>query len=373
MIYFDYASTTPLNIDVYNTYIDVLNKYFYNSEGLYPNAVKVNDLMNKSRKELADILKVKASEIIFTSGGSEANNTAIKGVAIKNQNKGKHIITSCIEHSSVLNSCKWLEENFGFEVTYLPVDELGCINISDLEKAIREDTILVSIMYINNEVGSINPIEEIKKVVRKHHNAYLHIDCVQALGKEKFDLIDIDLASFSAHKIYGLKGCGFLVKKDHVQLTPLISGGQQENHIRGGTANAPSNIVLGKTLRLALQDFDTKHQYVEKLNEHLVNELNKIDGVIINSPKEGSKYVVNFSNKYLASQVLLNALAFKGYCVSAQSTCDSNDAYSKVVYAMYKDKNRASSTIRLSLSHLNTMEEIDNFITDLKEIFKQYA
>jgi len=373
MIYFDYASTTPLNQDVYNSYIDVLNKYFYNSEGLYPSAVKVNDLMNKARKELADLLGVHLSEIIFTSGGSEANNTAIKGVTIKNMGKGKHIITSCIEHSSVLNSCKWLEENFGFEITYLPVNEMGTINLSDLEKAIRDDTILVSIMYINNEVGSINPINEIKKIVRKHHNTYLHVDCVQALGKEKIDLTDIDLASFSAHKIYGLKGSGFLIKKDHVQLVPLISGGQQENHLRGGTANAPANIVLGKTLRLALQDFDEKHHKVDLLHAYFVSELEKVEGIIINSPKNGSKYVVNFSNNHLASQVLLNALAYEGYCVSAQSTCDSNDAYSKVVYEMYKDKKRASSTIRVSLSHLNNIEEIDMFIKDLKEIFKQYA
>ena len=373
MIYLDHASTTKPCQQVLDTYKQVLDKYYINSESIYPSGVAVNELMEKSRSQIADLLSVKSHEVIFTSGGSEANNLAIKGTALKRSHLGKHIITTAVEHSSVINSCKWLEQYFSFEVTYLPVDEKGCINIDDLKNALRDDTILVSIMYINNESGAIMDIDAVKKNVRSYRNAYLHVDCVQALGKIAIDLQDIDLASFSAHKINGLKGSGFLVKKQHVQLAEVISGGQQEFHLRGGTANACSNIVLAKTLRLALENLPEKQQKCQKLHDYLYQQLSNCDKVVINSSFEGSANIINFSCLTVTSQVMMNALYNKGFEVSAQSTCDSNDAYSRVIAQMTKNKDILKSTIRVSICYENTIDELDQFINALKECIQQYG
>ena len=226
MVYLDYAATTPYNKDVLKTYTQLLEKYFYNADSIYSQGIEVNRLLEKSRGLLAKMLDVDEEEMIFTSCGSEANNMAIKGIAFQYQNRGKHIITTSIEHSSVYETCKELEEVFGFEVTYLPVDHTGHIQIDDLKKSIRNDTILVSVMCINNEVGSIQPIEEIKNVLKDHPLVKFHVDMVQALGKIKIDLKGIDCASFSAHKINGLKGSGLLFKRKSTTLVPLINGGQ---------------------------------------------------------------------------------------------------------------------------------------------------
>ena len=373
MKYFDYASSTPVDPQVLETYHEVLKQYFVNADSLYPEGIKVNSLMNKSRHQVADLLRVKENEILFTSGGSEANNMAIKGIALKHMEKGKHIITSSIEHSSVLNSCRWLEKNLGFEVTYLPVNREGKVDPENVIKAIRNDTVLVSVMMVNNESGSIQPIDEIKKTVRKYPNCYMHVDCVQALGKMPVDLTDIDLASFSAHKIYGLKGSGILMKKQHVQIEPLISGGKQEQHLRGGTENSPSNMLWGKTLRLALADMDKHYITVKDYNEYLRSELLKMDNIVINSPDDALPYVLNFSCLKIQSEVMMNALALKGYCVSAQSTCESGDAVSHVISQMFHEHDRLKGTIRLSLSWRQSEQDMKDLIKDLKEIIEKYG
>ena len=373
MKYFDYASTTPLNPEILKTYTEVLSRYYVNSESIYPAGLEVNKLMNKSRQAVADLLRVDEKEIIFTSGASEASNLAIKGTYFKKKDIGKHIITTCVEHSSVLNSCRWLEDNTDCKVTYLPVNEEGVISLEDLKKAMTSETILVTIMYVNNESGAVMPIEEVRKIVRKYPNCYLHVDCVQALGKLPIDLTDIDMASFSAHKINGLKGSGILMKKQHVQLEPLVSGGQQEYRLRGGTANSPANMVWGKTLRLALQDLDRNTETVREYNEYVRSELEKIDGIVINSPRNGSPYILNFSCLSIQSEVLMNALSMKDYCVSAQSTCESQQATSHVISAMYRDPARLKGVIRISFSHDQSWDEIRGFVRDLKEIIVKYG
>lgn len=373
MKYFDYASTTPVAPEVLQTYEEVLQKYFVNSESIYPQGVEINKLMNRSRQQMADLLRVRSNEIIFTSGGSEANNLAIKGYALKNRDKGRHIITSVIEHSSVLNSCRWLEEYGGFEVTYLPVGEDGKVSPADLEKAIRDDTILVSVMYVNNESGAIQPLDEIKKIVRKHHNCTLHTDCVQALGKMSINLTDVGMASFSAHKIYGLKGSGFLMCRQHLALAPVISGGQQEQGLRGGTANAPANMVLGKTMRLALENMDEHYRTVSEYNQYVRSRLQEMPQTVINSPDDASPYVLNFSCLSIPSEVMMNALSLKGYCVSAQSTCDSSSAVSHVISRMFSDPDRLKGTIRLSFSHLQSRQDIEEFVSYLQEVIDKYG
>lgn len=373
MKYFDYASTTPLNPDVLKTYEEVLARYYVNSESIYPAGLEVNRLMNKSRQQVAALLHVEEKEIIFTSGASEASNLAIKGTYFKRREKGKRIITTCVEHSSVLNSCKWLEEYTDCEVVYLPVNEQGVISVDDLKKAMTDDTILVTIMYVNNESGAIMPIDEVKKIVRKYPNCYLHVDCVQALGKINIDFTDIDMASFSAHKIYGLKGSGILLKKQHVQLAPVISGGQQELRLRGGTTNSPANMVWGKTLRLALADIEKKYEIVRQYNEYVRSELGKMDNVVINSPANGLPYVLNFSCLTITSEVMMNALALRDYCVSAQSTCESEQASSHVISQMFNEPDRLKGTIRISFSALQSWQDIKGFVKDLKEIIVKYG
>ncbi len=372
--YFDYTSTTPMNDEMIKLYGELLKKYYVNADSLYPSGQKVNAILQKAREKIALDLNVLPKEVIFTSCGSESNNTAIKGVALKRKDKGKHIISTCVEHSSVLNSLKWLHDYLDYEITYLPVNSDGKIDVEDLKKAMRQDTILVSIMMVNNESGALMPIDEVKKIVRKYPNCYLHVDCVQALGKMNLDLKDIDLASFSAHKINGLKGSGLLIKKQHVMLAPLISGGQQEYHLRAGTENVPADILFAKVLDASLKDLDEKINYVQSLHDHLWDELTKMEDIVINSPKDGSPFILNFSCLKITSQVMMNALAQKGFEVSAMSTCDSENAYSHVISQMYKkDENRLKGTIRVSLSHDHQLSDVDDLINAIKECIRLYG
>ncbi len=372
--YFDYTSTTPLKEETINLYGELLKKYYVNADSLYPSGQKVAALLQKAREKIASSLNVLPQEVIFTSCGSESNNTAIKGVALKRKDKGKHIISTCVEHSSVLNSLKWLHDYLGYEITYLSVDTEGKIDIEELKKAMRQDTILVSVMMVNNESGTIMPINEVKKIVKAYPNCYLHVDCVQALAKMNIDLKDIDLASFSAHKINGLKGSGLLIKKQHVLLAPLISGGQQEFNLRAGTENVPANILLAKLVESSLNNLDEKIKYVESLHDYLWEKLSEMDKVVINSPKDGSPFILNFSCLTVTSQVMMNALAQKGFEVSAMSTCDSQKAYSHVISQMYKkDENRLKGTIRVSLSNEHSLNDVDDLISAIKECIRLYG
>lgn len=370
-IYFDNASTTKVYPEVLDTYKDLLTKYYVNSESLYDEGSEVHRMMEKARGAIAGLLEVNPDEIIFTSGASESNSLAIKGAAFSNKDK-KHIVTSSIEHSSVLNACRQLEEVFGYEVTYLPVDASGKVSLEDVKKAIREDTVLVSLMYVNNEVGSIFDIDEIKEYVKKKSHAIFHVDLTQAVGKIPFSLKDIDLASMSAHKIHGLKGSGILVKKKHIALSPIISGGEQEFGLRGGTSNACVNMVFAKTLRFALENMDTTH--VKSLKEYCLEKLGEMQGIHINQPNDAIDHIINFSYEKIPSEVMQNALNRKGFMVSARSTCESKELNtSYVLKAMGLSDAIASSCIRLSFSNENTKEEINLFIQSLKEIIQQYG
>lgn len=373
MIYLDYASTTPVQQEVLDTYVDVLKKYYGNSDSLHDLGRESGKLMEQSRANIAQLFHVLGEEIFFTSCASEANNYAIKAFALKNKHRGKHIISSCIEHSSVQQSLVQLEQIFGFEVTYLPVNENGIVSVTDLERALRKDTILVSIMYVNNETGAVNPMEEICEVIRKHSRAVFHADCVQALGKLPIDLTLFDMATFSAHKIYGMKGSGLLYKRKNIELIPWISAGQQEKGIRGGTSNAPVNIVFAKTLRLALQQQQMHYEYVKTLNDYLRNELGSLSDIVINSPSDASPFILNISCLCIGSEIMLNALNAKGFAVSAQSTCASKArAISHVLLEMGLGEERATHAVRISLSHLTKKDEVASFITSLKEIIHDY-
>ena len=372
-VYFDYSSTTNVHPDVLKAYMDLLKTTYVNSESLYDEGTLVSRNLEKARNAISELLMIHPDEIIFTSGASEANSEAIKSVSFSIPEK-KHIITSQIEHSSVLNACKQMEDVFGYRVTYLPVNEQGIVSVKDLKNALDNDTSVVSLMSVNNETGAINPIEEIEEIVKKTSSAYMHVDMTQAIGKVPCSFENIDLASMSAHKIEGLKGSGILVKKKHVPFVPLINGGEQEYGLRGGTNNACTNMVFAKTLRIALENEKKYHDYVQKLQTLLLDQLKEIDGVEINNPENNLCSIVNFSYENIPSEVMQNALNRMGFMISARSTCESksnNPSY--VLKAMGYSDRRASSCIRISLSYHNTEEDILDFIKALKEIISHYG
>lgn len=373
MIYFDYASTTPVRKQIIDTYIKVLSSYYGNSDSMHEVGRTANKLMEQSREQIAQLLKVDKDEVIFTSCASEANNLAIKGYAWKYQHRGKHIITSRVEHSSVLKSVEQLKDVFGFDVTYLPVNEDGVISLDDLKQALRPDTILVSLMMVNNETGACNPIEECANYIKANNRAVIHVDAVQGMGKLPLTCALYDMVSFSAHKIYGLKGSAVLYKKKNIELVSLISGGQQEMGLRGGTSNAPQNIVLAKTLRLMLEEQELSFAYVSSLNQILRNAFASMDGWYVNSPKQASPYILNVSCAYIGSEILLNALNTRGFAVSAKSTCSSKSkVQSHVLKEMGLEEFRTTNAIRISLSSMTTKQEVYALIEALKEIYHEY-
>lgn len=372
-VFLDYASCTPVNEEVYKTYTKLVKDCYINSEAVYKPGLDVHRLVEKSRSMIAEMLHVKSEELIFTSGASEANSFAIKGYAFANAHKGKHLISSAMEHSSVLHSLEQLRDHFGFSLTLLPVNENGIVSLDDLKAAMREDTILVSMMAVNNEIGSIQDISAIAQIVHQNAKAKLHVDAVQALGKIDLHLSDCDMVTFTAHKIYGVKGCGILYRKKNVTLLPLINGGQQENGLRGGTLNAASCIVFAKTLRLALTKQQQHYDYVKKLNQRVRVELEKMSDIRINSPRNACPYILNFSCLVIGSEIMMNAFNEKGICVSTQSTCSSRTkAPSHTLTAMGLDEKITYGAVRVSFSHLTTMEEINYFIDSLKEIINEY-
>lgn len=370
---FDSASTTNVQAQVLKTYIDLLQKEYANSESLYDEGVAMHLKLEKARAAIASLLQVQAQEIIFTSGASESNSAAIKGVCFAQRDK-KHILTTSIEHSSVRHAVAQMAEIFNYEVTYLSVNEKGVISLEEMKKSLREDTAIVSIMAVNNEVGSIQPIQEVGEYVKKHSRAYFHVDLTQAIGKVELDMKYIDLASMSAHKMNGLKGSGILVKKKHVPFVPLINGGEQEFGLRGGTANALVDLVLAKTLRLYLEEQKKKRPHIQALKERMVTGLRKLEGVWINSPSEGIANIVNFSYPKIPSEVMQNALNKKGFMVSAKSTCDSKSSEpSEVLMAMGLGRDRSLSSIRVSFHGENTLEEVDSFLKAYREVIQQYG
>ena len=375
-IYLDYAATTSVRKEVLDSYKKLLDLNYANSDSIHKVGSEAGLYLTKARKQIAGLLNVKEKEIVFTSGSTEANNLAIKGVALAYKSRGNHIITSSIEHPSVLDSCKWLEENFGFEVTYLPIDKEGKVSLDELKKALRKDTILVSVMAINNELGSINDIKMLSKYVKENSNALFHCDATQAMGKEMIDYSYVDLYNFSSHKIYGLKGSAVLVKKEKVRLVPIISGGQQEFSLRGGTSNWHNHVMTSKALRLVFDNFDIEHTHVKSIHDYLLTKLNDTfkDEIVINSPSNGSVYIVNFAFKNKRGEVIVNALSEKGIYVSSKSACSSySKEISNSVYALTNDEFISKNSLRVSFSYLTNKEEIDIFVESLKEIVNSLA
>lgn len=364
MIYLDYNATTPVNEEVLNTFVEVTKKYIGNPNSLHKLGLESKKLIDSATKQIADILGVQSNEIIYTSGSSESNNTVIKGVCFKYKNRGNHIITTELEHSSVLSPISYLQNN-GFNVDFVKLDENGQVDLNDLKRLINDNTILVSIASVNSEVGVKQPIEEIAKIIKEYPKCFFHSDVTQSIGKEKISFKNIDFASFSAQKFYGIKGVGCLIKKSNISIDPLIHGGKSTTIYRSGTPAISLIVSMSKALRLAYENLDEKNKYVSELNKYLKDKLKELD-VYINSNDKCLPYTVNLSLKNIKSETMLHALEQEDIYISTQTACSTSNI-SKAVYSITKDENRASNSIRISLSYLTTKEEIDKFI----EVFKR--
>lgn len=364
MVYLDYSATTPVDERVIETYSKVCREFIGNPNSLHKIGVEAKDLIDASTKQIADILGVKPSEVIYTSGSSESNNTAIKGICLKYQGRGKHIITTELEHSSVIAPINYLV-GLGFEVDFVKLDENGVVDLDNLRELMRDDTILVSICSVNSEVGVKQPIEEIGKIVKEYPKCFFHSDVTQSIGKEKVDFTNIDLASLSGQKFYGMKGIGCLIKKESIVIEPLIHGGKSTTVYRSGTPATPLIASISKALRLAYEDLDKKNEHIKEVHDYLMDKLSDLD-VSINSNSYCINNVVNFSLKNIKSETMLHALELDDIYVSTQTACSTGN-YSKAVYSITHDKDKASRSIRVSISYLTTKEEIDIFIESLKK------
>lgn len=371
--YFDNSATTKVLDCVKDAVVDAMCVNYGNAAAKHRKGVEAENLIREAKKAIADTLKVQEKEILFTSGGTESNNTALIGTALANCRAGKHLITTGVEHPSIYNTMSFLEE-MGFEVTYLPVDHLGHISLEDLENSIREDTILVSVMYVNNEVGAVEPIEAISQCIKKKNPKTLfHVDAIQAYGKYKIrpKKQGIDLLSVSGHKIHAPKGVGFLYIRDGVKIRPILFGGGQQKGMRSGTENVPGCVGLGVAAREAYKDFDARIEKLYTLRERLIAGLKPLGGVTINGSEDrtNAPQIVSASFEGVRSEVLLHALEDKGVYVSSGSACSSNHpGISGTLKGIGVKKELLDSTIRFSLGDLNTEEEVDYAIGVLGEL-----
>jgi cysteine desulfurase len=369
MIYLDYSATTPVNPEVLDSFNKACNNYIGNANSSHKLGINIHNVIKKSTEQIMNVLNISNNkEIVYTSGSSEANNLAIKGVALRYKNRGKHIITSRYEHSSVNKVMEYLE-SIGYEISYVNTNEDGIIDINNLKEIIRDDTILVSINAINSEIGLKEPINEIGLLLKEYPKCIYHVDLTQAIGKINVDFTNIDLASFSAHKIYGLKGIGCLVKNKNIDLIPLIHGGKSTTIYRSGTPAHPLIVSMSKAVRLACIDLDKKYDYVSSLNSKIKNELSKLDNVFINSNKYSIPHILNISVLKVKAETFMRALEDYDIYVSTKTACSDDNSYSENVYDLTKDMERAKSSIRISLSHLTTEEEVDTFIQTFKKCY----
>ena len=375
-MYLDYAANTPVDKEVLDVFNDTTLKYYAN-----PNST--HKLGRIVKKEIEDITcsiidKLKRNTnidedttVIYTSGATESNNLAIKGVAAAYKENGKHIISTFLEHSSVSSPLTYLKE-LGYEIDILNITSNGQVDIEHLKSLMREDTILVSICNVDSELGNIQNVEEISKIVKEYPNCLLHVDATQAIGKVNVNLKNVDLISFAPHKFYGLNGFGALIKKEDVVLEPLINGGSSTTIYRSGTPIVGQVAALNKALELAFTNFSKRYEYVKKLNSKLREKLLKYQDVKINTLSEENPYILNLSVIGVKAVKFKEKLEEYGVCISIKSACTVTITPSRIVMAMTHDKKRAISSWRISLSHLIKEEQIDKFLEIFDECYNYF-
>ena len=373
--YLDNAATTRVFPEVREMMVQVMEEDFGNPSSKHTKGITAENYIKEAKETICTQLKCKPKEIIFTSGGTESNNMAFIGTAIANRRAGKHVITTRIEHASVHEPTAYLEE-MGYDVTYLPVDSTGRVSVEELENAIREDTFLISIMYVNNEVGSVQPIEQIGQMLKKKHPQILfHVDAIQAFGKYKIvpKKLGVDMMSVSGHKIHGPKGSGFLYVNEKVKIRPILFGGGQQDGMRSGTENVPAIAGLGVAVKEIYTGHLEKRAKLYELKKRLIAGLQDVDGVTINALidpiEETAPHIVSVSFANTRSEVMLHALAQKGVFVSSGSACSSNHPeLSGTLQAIGVKSELLDSTLRFSFSVMTTSEEIDYAIEVVKEV-----
>ena len=377
MIYFDNSATTKMDPSVLQTYDAVCQNIWGNSSSLHSWGEKAFNLLEQSRKQIADLMDCYPDEIYFTSGGTESDNWAIKGTAMEKRPYGKHIITSSVEHAAVMNSMKHLEK-MGFDVTYLPVDDEGRVSPEDVRKAIRKDTILVSIMAINNEIGTIQPIEEIAEILNDYPKIHFHVDSVQAIGKGVEKLIRnprVDFLAFSGHKFHAPRGTGFMYKKRGRMVQPLIDGGGQEKNLRGGTENLPAIAGMAKALRLLMEDEDQKVAHQRAIKDRIYQHISQFDKVHIFSKNDETfaPHILCFTIDGVRGESIVHAFEKYDIYISTTSACSSKKGdIAGTLAAMKVPEKIATSAVRVSLDEHNTLEEADEFNHVFDKLYEEF-
>ncbi len=367
MIYLDYSATTPVSYDVLESYNKASKDFFGNPNSLHGLGVKAKDLMNNATKQLSELLNVLESEVIYTSGATESNNMALIGVAKAYKKRGNHIIVSKLEHPSIYKICEYLE-SVGFAISYVNNDEEGLIDFDDLKKKMKPETILVSICAVNSETGVRQPLKMIRQIIKKENSGTVfHSDMTQALGKVTINVHDVDVASFSIHKVYGPKGIGLLYKNSQIKMEPIIYGSSKDGSLKPGTPAVPLIAAAAKAVRLATQDLDRKETFIRRLNEKVVNNLSNYDGIIINQTKYSIPHILNISLENIKPETFLHAMEESEIYLGTNTACSSGELSTSVM-AIYGDKKRASTTIRISLSYLTTTDEINRFLSTFKTV-----
>ena len=374
--YLDNSATTKAFDEVIEAVKSEMSEYYGNPSSMHIKGFEAEKKIKETTKIIASTLKCDESEIIYTSGGTEADNMALIGIARAYKRSGKHIITSSIEHAAILQSAEFLKEE-GYEITYLSTDSTGVVNLKELENAIREDTILVSVMGVNNEIGTVEPIEKISEIIKKKNpNTLFHVDAVQAYGKIKLipKKMGIDLLSVSGHKIHGPKGIGFLYVSYKIKIKPIIFGGGQQKNMRSGTENVCGIMGLGAAVKKIFDNFDEDTARMRELREYMINGLKECDGVMINGAdlENSAPHIVSASVKGVRAEVLLHSLEEKEIYISSGSACASNKpAVSATLKAIGVDKDLLDSTVRFSFSVMTTKDEIDYALLNFKETIEK--
>lgn len=368
MIYLDYAANTPVEKDVLKNFIESTTKYIANPNSSHPLGILAKEEIDRCSLNIAKYFDCDKESIIYTSGASESNNLVIKGIAEKNKDIGKHIIISPIEHSSIIAPCNYLA-SLGYEITVLPLTTTGQVDLEKLKEELREDTILVSICYVDSELGTIQPIKEIGKIVKNYPNCYFHTDATQAVGKINVDFSNCDYVTFAPHKFFGLNGFGVLLNINNNKIIPQIHGGKSTTIYRSGTPVTANVTALDMALNISLTNLEERYVYLSDLNKFLRDELSIFSQVHINSPKNSIPNTLNISLRNMDSKKIVNLLAQKEIYLSTTSACSLANVPSKSVYAITQDEELAKNSIRISISHLTKKEELETFIKEFKNIY----
>ena len=372
MIYLDYCATTPVDTRVLNTFNKVCIEYPGNSNSLHKLGIESKELENYATNKIEKILKLDNMDIIYTSGASESNNHILKGVCSKYKNRGNHIISTYLEHSSILSTLEFLSKQ-GFVVDYVKVKDDGTVELDNLKELLTSNTILVSIAAVDSELGIKQPIKEIANIIKEYPKCFFHSDCTQALGKINIDFNNLDFASVSLHKIYGMKGIGMIIKKKSIIIDNLIHGGKSSTEYRSGTPALPLIVSSMKALELIIPNINTNYEYITKLNKKIIEKLSQYKKIHINSTNNSISHIINLSLTNIKPETFIHALDDYNVYISTKSACSKTDTMSSSVYTVTKNREYAIASIRISLSHLTTIEEIEEFLNIFDNCYKKLS